>query len=192
MTLSASKEIIKEFLFYFPYKLMHESGKRNPEVEHFFCIINRSHFKENATLIAYFNHYNKEFPLDDLSDQTNLFQKETLEDFIFVFIDTLEHKDSLFEKKRLVLEDNCNNILSLRLIGEVTDLPKHLNHSFDNYLTQAKDIGFGAGLLAKDALVDTVHKGKVKFQEHAPIVQKKAIALGNKLSDKIKSLKSKL
>jgi hypothetical protein len=187
---NSNKENLKEFLIFFPYEVLHESSKKNKNLEHFFCIIKKEHIK-NPVVTQFFNSYVATNPVNDLSKQSMEYKENIEDNFFFVHMDTLDKKDIFYDKKKSILENNSNNILSIRMINEPVDIPKHISHNIDNYVSQFKDLSLGAGLLAKDAFTDGINKSKELFKEKSPAIEQKANEIKDKLSEKFKAFKKK-
>lgn len=190
MTTVEKKELLKEFLFVFNYEVMHEASVKNPNNEYFFAIISKKHIKK-PEVHDFFAHYTSKYPVQDLSRASMEYKSEIEDKFYFVGIDTLNRNDVFYSQKKKFVEENANNIVCINMINEPADAPKHFSHNMENYVSQFKDMGVGAGLLAKDAIVEGIHKGRELFQQKSPELQQKAQELGNKITSKFNAFKKK-
>lgn len=181
---------IKEFLGYFPYQVMHEKSKKFPRFEHFFCVIQDEHL-HNPIVKQYIVNYTKKYPLEDLSEKSMEYMKEHKNILHFVAVDSLDTTDINYLHNKTLIEENANNILSMRIINEPADLAKHLSTKWDNYFSQFKDLGMGAGLIAKDLLVDKIQKGKSLYEEKSPEIQRKANEIKSSLTNKFNAFKKR-
>jgi hypothetical protein len=87
---------------------------------------------------------------------------------------SLDKTHHFYLKRKKDLEDNYENFLSIRMIGEPADPQKHLNYTIDSKISDIKDISLGITSFAKEVV-----------QEKAPIIKEKLLSFGKK----IKSLK---
>lgn len=181
---------IKDFLGYFPYQVMHEKSKKFPRFEHFFCVIQDEHLK-NPIVKQYIIEYTKKYPLLDLSEKSMEYMIEHKGVLHFVSIDSLDTKDNFYLHNKALVEDNANNILSMRMINEPADLAKHLSTKWDNYFSQFKELSMGAGLIAKDVLADKIQKGKTLYEEKSPEIHRKANEIKSSLANKFNAFKKK-
>lgn len=185
-----NKEIIKEFLSVFPYEIMHEENILNTNEEIFFCAIQKSHIKNN-TVIEFFNKINNEFPLSKLSKSSQNYLADIKEDFLFIFVDSINKKSSTYEHNKKFIINNANNILSIKYFGEIADLDSHINSEFNKYLDNFKTIGSGVGVIVKNSFELGFDKSKQIFEENKPFVKDSTIKIKNNLLNQFKNLKKK-
>ena len=72
------------------------------------------------------------------------------------------------------IENNANNIISIRTIGVAADPLEHMEYSAQNAFTQIKDVSKGIFGVIKDEL-------KSKITEKTPIIKRKVKLLKNKI-----------
>lgn len=191
MTFSVEKQKqeIKNFLQIFAYNIMHESGKN--EVEHYFVVITKDDIN-TPILKQFFDMYVNEYPLLDVSKQTKEFIQSTKDRYYFVLIDSLSHKDPLFQQKDNLIRDNANNIICVKMIGEVADVSSHLGNTLDVYLEQFKNASVSFGQQAKSKALKTIQNGKTIIEDKTPIIKQNIIEIGDKISERIKKLKNRI
>lgn len=187
------KEVMKDFLRLFPYSVMHEAKASDKQMEQFFVVIkkNNPEIPLNPTVMSYLDSYSKAYPLIDVSVATKNYIRSHNKDFFFVMIDTLDTSSTFYSQQKEFVMNNANNILSIKLIGEVADLDTHLSSNFDKYFGQFKDISTTLGEIAKEKVSQGIDKGRILFEEKSPVIKKNIEDLGNKLGDKLKSFKKK-
>ena len=186
-----TKEIFKDFLRNNQYHVMHETDISNSNIEHFFVffqlkdIINLSakskkerNHQEVEVIITYLDSFQNNSIMQNLSLPTIEFIKKQKEKLIYIPLISLDNTHHFYLKRKKEIEDNYENFLSLKMIGEPADPHKHLNMQIDSKISDIKDISLGVTSLAKDII-----------QEKTPILKKNILDLGNKLGNKIKSFK---
>lgn len=184
-----TKEIFKDFLRNNQYHVMHENDFNDANLENFFVffqmkdINNISKTKERPKeevdiILTYLNSFQEHSKMQNLSPETMNFLNKNKNKLIYIPLLTLDKNHHFYLKRKKELEDNYENFLSIRMIGEPADPHKHFNYNIDSKLSDLKDISLGTLSFAKD-----------KVQETAPIIKKGLFELGSKISSKIKSIK---
>lgn len=180
-----TKEIFKDFLRNNQYHVMHECDIHNPNIEHFFVLFQMKDIlkisptkerdlKEAEVILTYLDSFQQNVPMQNVSKETLHFTKSKSNKFIYIPLLSLDKTHHFYIKRKKELEDNYENFLSIRMIGEPADPHKHLNYTIDSKLSDIKDIGLGISSFAKDIV-----------QEKTPLIKEKLFSLGKK----IKSLK---
>lgn len=184
-----TKEIFKDFLRNNQYHVMHETDPNDSNLENFFVffqmkdINNISKTKERPKeeieiILTYLNSFQEHSKMQNLSNETIQFLNKHKHKLIYIPLLSLDKNHHFYLKRKKELEDNYENFLSIRMIGEPADPHKHFNYNIDSKLSDLKDISLGTISFAKDVV-----------QEKAPVIKKGLMELGSKLSSKIKSLK---
>jgi hypothetical protein len=187
------KEVMKDFLRLFPYSVMHECKASDKKMEQFFVVIQKNHenMPLNPTVMSYLDSYTKGYPLTDVSVVTKNYIRSHNKDFFFVMIDTLDTSNTFYNQQKEFVMHNANNILSIKLIGEVADVDAHLSSNFDRYFSQFKEISTVLGEIAKEKVSQGIEKGRILFEEKSPVIKKNIEDFGSKLGDKLKAIKKK-
>lgn len=183
------KQEIKNFLQIFAYNVMHEAGKN--EIEHYFVVITKEDIN-TPILKQFFDAYVNEYPLLDVSKQTKEFIHSTKDRYYFVLIDSLSHTDPLFQQKDTLIRENANNIISVKMIGEVADVSSHLGNTLDVYLEQFKNVSVSFGQQAKIKAIKTLQNSKTIIEDKTPIIKQNIIEIGDKISERLKKLKKRI
>lgn len=183
-------EKLKEFLTFIPYRVLHENCSKNNNIEHYFMVINDERIKDECVK-NYLKQYAKVYPVKNLSAISMEYKKEHEHDLHFIFLDSLDNKSASYSKNQLFVKENANNILSIRMLNEPIDIPKHISSKIENYTSEIKDLGFGAGLIAKDAILTSITKGREIYKEKSPQIQEKASKLGTTISNKLNDFRKK-
>lgn len=176
-----TKEILKEFLNNNLYHVMHETDIDNDDLEHFFVlfqikdIFQISPTKERSLAEAeiiktYLDGFQKINSIQNLSAPTLKFIYSKNNKFIYIPLVSLDKNHHFYLKRKKDLENNYENFLSIRMIGEPCNSNKHLNYTIDSKISDIKDISLGITSVAKDLV-----------QEKTPIIKEKLFNLGKKL-----------
>lgn len=180
-----TKEIFKDFLRNNQYHVLHESDISHPHIEHFFVLFQMKDIlklsptkerdlKEAEVILTYLDSFQQIVPMQNLSQQTLNFTRTKSNKFIYIPLMSLDKTHHFYLKRKKELEENYENFLSLKMLGEPADPHKHFNYTVDSKLSDIKDIGLGLSSFAKDMV-----------QEKTPLLKEKIFSLGKK----IKSLK---
>lgn len=182
-------EKLKEFLTFLPYRVLHESCSQNSNIEHFFMVVEDERIKEDCVK-NYLAQYAKVYPVINLSPNSMEYKNER-PDLYFLFLDSIDKNHFSYNKKQQFIKDNANNILSMRMLNEPVDVPKHISSKIENYTSDIKDVGLGAGLIAKDVILTSITKGRKLYEDKSPELQEKAAKIGSTLSKKLNEFKKK-
>lgn len=180
-----TKEIFKDFLRNNQYHVMHEADVDNPQIEHFFVLFQIKDIlkisptqdrdlKEAEVIMTYLDGFQQITPMQNVSQETLNFTRAKRNKLIYIPLMSLDKTHHFYLKRKKDLEDNYENFLSIRMIGEPADPHKHFNYTIDSKISDLKDISLGITSFAKDIV-----------QEKTPIIKEKIFNLGKKL----KSLK---
>lgn len=180
-----TKEIFKDFLRNNQYHVMHETDVDNPLIEHFFVLFQMKDIiklsptkerdlKEAEIILTYLDSFQQVVPMQNISQKSLQFTCTRSEKLLYIPLHSLDKSHHFYLKRKKELEDNYENFLAIKMLGEPADPHKHFNYTLDSKLSDIKDISLGISDLAKDI-----------FKEKAPQVKQKFINFGNKL----KSLK---
>lgn len=178
-----TKEIFKDFLRNNQYHVMHETDINNPLIEHFFVLFQMKDIlkispskerdlKEAEIIITYLDSFQQFSSMQNISAATLEFTRTRKNKLIYIPLSSLDNSHHFYLKRKKELEDNYDNILSMKILGEPADPNKYFNYNIDSKISDIKDIGLGISSLAKDMV-----------QEKAPIIKQKLINIGNKLKN---------
>jgi hypothetical protein len=156
-----TKEILKEFLRTNQYYVMHESDIDNPNIEHFFVFFQKKDifkitptkyrdFKEAKIILAYLNEFQQITTIQNISDSTLTFIKNKRDKLIYIPLLSLNKNHHLYTKKKKELEDNYENFLCIRMIGEPADPFKYFNYIVNSKISDIKNISLGITSFAKE------------------------------------------
>lgn len=176
-----TKEIFKEFLRNNQYHVMHESDINNALIEHFFVLFQMKDIlktsptkerdmKEAEVILTYLDSFQQVCPMQNISPITLKFTQTRKNKLIYIPLDSLDKSHHFYLKRKKELEDNYENFLAIKMLGEPADSHKHFNYTIDSKISDIKDISLGISSFAKDV----VH-------EKAPILKQKLLNLGNKI-----------
>lgn len=176
-----TKEIFKEFLRTNQYHVMHETDVNNQNLEHFFVLFQMKDIlkisptkdrdlKESEIIITYLDGFQQISTMQNLSDATLKFIRNKSSKLIYIPLMSLDKTHHFYLKRKKDLEDNYENFLSIKMLGEPADPHKHFNYTIDSKLSDIKDISLGITSFAKDVV-----------QEKTPIIKEKLLNLGKKL-----------
>lgn len=179
-----TKEIFKDFLRNNQYHVMHETDPNNSNIEHFFIffqmkdivkvsVTKERDLKEAEIILTYLDSYQQVVNMQNLSQQTLNFINTRKNKLLYIPLDSLDKNHHFYLKRKKDLEDNYENFLSIKMIGEPADPHKHFNYTIDSKISDIKDISLGISGLAKDIV-----------QEKAPIIKENLLKLGKKLKFK--------
>jgi hypothetical protein len=87
--------------------------------------------------------------MQNLSPETMNFLNKNKNKLIYIPLLTLDKNHHFYLKRKKELEDNYENFLSIRMIGEPADPQKHFNYNIDSKLSDLKDISLEHCLLLK-------------------------------------------
>lgn len=167
------KEEIKNYLYIFPYHILHEDYKGK---EVFFALVSKKDINQDW-LNEFWSLYEQTYPIKNLSAKSLKFIKENKDNYYAVWVETLDLEDSFFETKKNYIENNANNIIAIRTIGVAADPLEHMEYSAQNALTQIKDVSKGVFGAIKDEV-------KSQLTEKTPVIKRKVKLLKNKLLNK--------
>lgn len=176
-----TKEIFKDFLRNNQYHVMHETDTENSNLEHFFVFFQMKDIlklsptkdrdlKEAEIIVTYLDGFQKITSMQNLSVKTMSFIKTRTNKLIYIPLESLDKNHHFYLKRKKELEDNYENLLAIKMIGEPADSHKHFNYTIDSKISDIKDISLGISGFAKDVV-----------QEKAPILKQKLLNLGQKL-----------
>lgn len=176
-----TKEIFKDFLRNNQYHVMHETDVDNPLIEHFFVLFQMKDIlkvsktkerdlKEAEIILTYLDSFQQIVPMQNISQKALEFTISRSKKLLYIPLDSLDKSHHFYLKRKKELEDNYENFLAIKMLGEPADPQKHFNYTIDSKLSDIKDISLGISDMAKDIV-----------QEKAPIIKQKLINLGNKI-----------
>jgi hypothetical protein len=167
------KKDILEFLYLFPYNVMHEINQSQTK-EIFFVAIEKKDIRKTS-LKEFFHLYEQSFPLNMVSKESQNYFKNNSNKFYFIFVENLDIKDLFFEQKKQKIEQNANNIIAIRTTGQAADKIENLEYQTKEKFSQLQEISKGLFKIFKD---DTVKK----FEKTKPILKNKINILKNKIT----------
>lgn len=177
----SNKEIFKEFLRNNQYHVMHETDNENPKLEHFFVffqineIMNMSttkkrDLKDVEIILTYLNDLQNVSLMQNLSEPTFKFIQKQKNKIIYIPLESLDNSHFFYLKRKKILEDNYENLISLKILSEPADAHKHFHYKMDSKVSEIKDIGIGIFGFAKD-----------KLKEKKPLLRGKLYSLQSRL-----------
>lgn len=176
-----TKEIFKDFLINNKYHIMHESDVNNQLIEHFFVLFQMKDIlkvsptkdrdlKEAEIILTYLDSFQKVCLMQNISINTIKFTQMKKNKLIYIPLESLDKSHHFYLKRKKELEDNYENFLAIKMLGEPADSSKHFNYSIDSKISDIKDISLGISSFAKEIV-----------QEKSPILKQKILNLSKKI-----------
>lgn len=169
--MTIERKILKS-LVDFNYTVMREQSITK-DVEYYFCVIEKKEIYDNKELFLFYNGCSDDFPKNDLSKATVNFIKNNNKKYFFVLIDELKLADVLYEVKKKAIENNPNNILSLKYFNKLCDKKSHYSNNFEVYLETYKNIGLQISSIAADKMKKIINKGIAEIENKKPNIENK-------------------
>ena len=111
-------------------------------------------------------NYSKTFPISEISKNSQQYLASTTPNFTPILLSKIE-KNSLFEAPEIqFIENNINNFLSKKLLGEPINASLEFEEKFDKYTQRVGSVVVGTIELASDVVQQTIAKvAQAKPQE---------------------------